>query len=707
VTERFADRPADDLAYPRQVARTRGFSSGRPRSFVVAPDGARVVFLRSRAGDDPALCLWVLDVPTGEERVVFDPREAPVDEVALTPAERARRERMRERSTGVVAFACDRDVTSAVFVESGRLLVADLVAGGARVLDVAGVPDDPRLSADGSQVAFVLDGALWVRSTGDASARRLTPEEPEGVSWGLAEFAAAEELDRRRGSWWSPDGSALAVARADERPVQTWWITDPTDPAAEPVATRYPRAGTANAIVTLHVVDADGGEPREVAWEDRERFEYLSRADWDEHGLTFEVTARDFSASRILVADPATGESKVLAEQVTDAWIEPIHGLPARLGDGRLVTSGPVEGVRAVLVDGDPVSPPGFHLATVEATRDDLVWCTSSYGDPTQDHVWTVGPHREAARVTTEHGVHGAVVGGPVAVIVSRLEDRAAPRAVVHAGERTIELASFAETPVVEPATRYLRLGEHGLSGALHLPGGVDPSSPLPVLVCSYGGPGFREVIRWKGMFDEHQWFADRLGVAVLSIDGRGTPGHDLAWEQAIARDFALTLDDQVAGLQAAAEETGLLDLDRVAFRGWSFGGMLAAMAVLRRPDVFHAAISGAPVTDQRLYDTAYTERFLGHPDAEPEAYRRSSPLTYVDEGGPHRPLLLIHGLSDDNVFVANTLQLSAALFARGYRHDLILLPNASHIGGFDELVTARYLAELDFLRGALDLAGP
>jgi dipeptidyl-peptidase-4 len=250
-------------------------------------------------------------------------------------------------------------------------------------------------------------------------------------------------------------------------------------------------------------------------------------------------------------------------------------------------------------------------------------------------------------------------------------------------------------------------LGQHGLPAVLHTPGGADPSGRLPVLVSSYGGPHIKEVVRWRGAFRDEQWFADRLGAAVLTIDGRGMLGHDLAWEHAIHRDFGLTLDDQVEGLQAAAETLGFLDLDRVAFRGWSFGGMLAAMAVLRRPDVFHAAVAGAPVGDQRLYDTAYTERFLGRPQDDPEAYRRSSPLSFVDQGGPHRPLLLIHGLADDNVVVAHTLQLSAALFTRAYHHDLVLMPRASHIGGFDDLVVARYLAELDFLRRSLGLEVP
>jgi dipeptidyl-peptidase-4 len=690
------------------VARTRSFSSGQPRTFTVSPDGQRVVFLRSRGGDDPLLRLWVLDVADGQERCVFDPLEVPGEETALTPAERARRERLRERATGVVAYACDRDVTRAVFVESGRLLVADLRRGGAEELRVDGTPDDPRLSPDGARVAFVLRGALHVVDVAGGTPQRLTPEEPDGITWGLAEFAAAEELDRRRGCWWSPDGSKIAAARVDERPVQTWWITDPTDPQAEPVAMRYPRAGTDNAVVTLHAIDVATGAAIPIAWDEPERFQYLARTDWDEHGLTLEVFARDFTQARVLLADPATGATTVLADRSSDRWLDPVDGLPARLDDGRLVTAGASEGVLALFVDGVQVSPPGFHVDQVLGVRGDAVWCVSAYGDPMQDHVWTLEPRREAEKVTKAHGIHTATIGALGQVVRSWVEDAQHAVAVYAVGDGGGHVfASHAEDPVVSPAPRFLRLGERRLPGVLHLPGGADPAGALPVLVSSYGGPHVKEVIRWRGAFRDEQWFADRLGAAVLTIDGRGMRGHDLAWEHAVYRDFGITLDDQVDGLRAAADELGFLDLDRVAFRGWSFGGMLAAMAVLRRHDVFHAAVAGAPVGDQRLYDTAYTERFLGTPQDEPEAYRVSSPISFVDEGGPHRPLLLIHGLADDNVFAANTLQLSAALFARGYHHDLVLLPNASHIGGFDDLVVARYLAELDFLRRSLGLEVP
>lgn len=701
-------RHPEDLAFPRQVARTRGLTSGQPRDVRVSPDGARVVFLRSGGGEDHVNRLWVLDVAMATERCVFDPLEVPGEDVALTAAERARRERTRERATGVVAYATDESVVRAVFVEGGRLLLCDLLTGEIRDLPVDAVVDDPRLSPDGTQVAYVLAGALWVLPVDGGEVRLLAGDDDPDVSWGLAEFAAAEELGRWRGFWWSPDSTRLAVARVDERPVQRWWITDPTDPQAEPIAVRYPRAGTANALVTLHVIDVSSGDAVEVTWDEATRFEYLTRVLWDEHGLAVEVVARDFTEARVLAVEPSDGTTSLLFSQTDPRWIEPVDGVPARLDDGRLVSTVHHGEVRALAVDGEPVTPPGFHVAEVLETGGDTVLLTSSLGDPTQDHVWRVQPGTSPERLTDEPGLHTATAGGDVLVVKSWLEDREHARTQVRrGGEVLAEIENLTEAPLVSPRPRFLHVGERGLSAALHLPGGHDPAGRLPVLVSSYGGPHAKAVVRWRGGFREEQWFADRLGVAVLTIDGRGMLGHDLPWEHAIHRDFGLTLDDQVAGLHAAAAALGFLDLDRVAFRGWSFGGMLGAMAVLRRPDVFHAAVAGAPVGDQRLYDTAYTERFLGMPQDEPEAYDRSAPLAFADGASPHRPLLLIHGLADDNVFAANTLQLSAALFARGYHHDLVLLPHASHIGGFDDLVTARYVAELDFLRRSLGLEVP
>jgi dipeptidyl-peptidase-4 len=214
-----------------------------------------------------------------------------------------------------------------------------------------------------------------------------------------------------------------------------------------------------------------------------------------------------------------------------------------------------------------------------------------------------------------------------------------------------------------------------------------------------YGGPHGARVLAAATMFPTSQWLADH-GFAVLVVDGRGVDGRGPAWDRAVKYDFTLALEDQVDALHAAAERLGYLDLSRVGIRGWSFGGLLSAMAILRRPDVFHAAVVGAPVTDQRLYDTYYTERYLGHPDEHPDAYERSSVLP--DASRLERPMLLVHGLADDNVFVAHTLRLSAALFEAGRRHELVLIPNATHLTRSEAVTENLLRVQVEFLRRSL-----
>jgi dipeptidyl-peptidase 4 len=227
---------------------------------------------------------------------------------------------------------------------------------------------------------------------------------------------------------------------------------------------------------------------------------------------------------------------------------------------------------------------------------------------------------------------------------------------------------------------------------------------PLPVLLDPYGGPHGGRVVNTQRIHLESQWLADQ-GFAVLVVDGRGTPGRGVSWEHGVFRDFTVTLEDQVDALLATAERFSFLDHARVGIRGWSFGGYLAGMAVLRRPDVFHAAVAGAPVTDQSLYDTAYTERYLGLPQEEPDVYRRNSLLD--DAPKLERPLLLIHGVADDNVYFANTLRLSARLMEAGRSHAVIPLSGITHIAKEESVAENLLLLQVRFFRQALGLDAP
>jgi dipeptidyl-peptidase-4 len=253
---------------------------------------------------------------------------------------------------------------------------------------------------------------------------------------------------------------------------------------------------------------------------------------------------------------------------------------------------------------------------------------------------------------------------------------------------------------VLRTSPRLLTVGKHELRVGVLFPTGHVEGTPLPVLMDPYGGPHHQEVIEVNRMWLEPQWLADQ-GFAVVVADGRGTGSRGREWDREVKDRLAeVPLEDQVDALTAVAAEVPDLDLSRVAIRGWSFGGWLAALAVVRRPDVFHAAIAGAPVTDQRLYDTFYTERYLGHPDEQPEVYERNSVI--VDAAKLERPLLLIHGLADDNVVAAHTLRLSSALLAAGRPHDVLPLSGVTHMTPQEVVAENLLLMQVGWLHRAL-----
>ncbi|MGH2678082.1 MAG: DPP IV N-terminal domain-containing protein, partial [Actinomycetota bacterium] len=608
-------------SFPRQAARTRNFTLGLPRTFGVGPDGSRVVFLRSAGGEDPVTGLWVFDVEERRERLVADPREIGAADADLPAEERARRERAREHAEGVVGYSTDREVTVAAFVLGGRLHVADLVRGQVRALRAAEPVFDPRVDPTGRRVGYVSSRALRVIGVGGQGDRALAGEDTPTVSWGMAEFVAAEEMERHGGFWWSPDGERIAAARVDESPVQVWHISDPTNPDAAPVAVRYPVAGTANVEATLHVLGLDGSRT-EVRW-DRAGFEYLARVVWSEGApLTIAVQSRDQRTLQVLeVADD--GSTSVLREDHDEAWVDLVPGSPQTLTDGRLVRTADSEDARRLFVGDAAVTPSTLQVRDILATDDDVLFTASE--EPEAVHVWRWTADGKVERLTEEPGVHSAAAGGDVVVVASSTLERSPEVTVRRGGERIATLTSHAIEPVITARPTLFAGGKRELRSALLVPDGSEPEGPLPVLLDPYGGPHFQRVTRTRGQYLESQWFADQ-GFAVLVVDGRGTPGRGPSWDREVHLDLLpVALEDQVDGLHAAAERFGFLDLDRVAIRGWSFGGELASAAVLRRPDVFQAAVAGAPVTDQRLYDTHYTERYLGRPDEHPEVYRQNS----------------------------------------------------------------------------------
>ncbi|MFF9137719.1 prolyl oligopeptidase family serine peptidase [Streptomyces albogriseolus] len=699
-------------SFPRRHARTLRFTLGAPRSFSVAPDGSRVVFLRSSSGTDRANALWVLDTDGGTERVAADPRAllGGASE-RLSAEERARRERSREGGAGIVGYATDAAVELAAFALSGRLFTAELRAGTARELPTPGPVIDPRPSPDGRHVAYVAQGALRVVTAEGADDRALTTPEAEDVSYGLAEFVAAEEMSRSRGFWWSPESDRLLVARVDDTPVRRWWISDPAHPDREPHPVRYPAAGTPNADVRLFVVDLAGART-EVSW-DRARYPYLARVHWSAAGAPLLlVQARDQRAQLILAVDPDTGATRMVHADEDQDWLELFPGVPCWSPSGQLVRIADEGGARRLAVGERPLTGPQLHIrAVLDVSADDVLVAASAGAEAAAPEIGEVHVYRVnelgVERVSEEPGVHTAVRSGGGTVLVSATLDRPGSRVrVLRDGKQTATVPSYAEDPGLSPRVTLTQGGARRIPCAVLMPRDYAGDTPLPVLMDPYGGPHGQRVTAAHNPHLTSQWFADQ-GFAVIVADGRGTPGRSPAWEKSVKDDIAaVVLQDQVDALQALAGDFPL-DLDRVAIRGWSFGGYLAALAALRRPDVFHAAVVGAPVTDLRLYDTHYQERYLGHPDEQPEVYRRNSLIDdagLVDAAEQHRPMMIIHGLADDNVVVAHSLRLSSALLAAGRPHEVLPLSGVTHMTPQEEVAENLLRLQLGFLKRALSL---
>ena len=472
-------------SFPRQEARTRRFTLGEPRAFRVSPDGSRVAYLRTAGGADPVTCLWVLDVGSGRERLVADPRAMHADAEDLTPAERARRERVREQAGGIVAYATDTELTVAAFALSGHVYAVGLTEGGAPPREVATRTPalDPGLDPSGHQVAYVCDGALRVASLAGGAERQVLgdPDGSPGVSFGLPEFIADEEMDRHRGYWWSPDGSALLVARVDETPVTTWYIADPANPGSAPARVAYPAAGTANADVSLLLARLDGTvTPVET---DRAAFPYLVTVCWQRgHDPLVVVQSRDQRRMRILSIHPEHGTTEVLREDTDPHWLDIVPGVPAWTQDGRIVWTGDVGDTRRLLVgapgqEAVPVTPPGLQVRDVLDVDGDTI-LFQAWAEPTEVGLWRYGP-QGLTQVGEGDGVDGGTMAGGTTVVWRRSlgQDGLTVR-VYRDGAPVASIDSLAETPALpEPRPALLHAGPAEIRTAVLFPSWHRPGS--------------------------------------------------------------------------------------------------------------------------------------------------------------------------------------------------------------------------------------
>lgn len=693
-----------DAFYLRTHAETRGFMLGRPVKAKPTPDGKAVLFLRSQARV-PQLRLYEFDVLSGKTKELLTPQQVLQGaEEKLTPEEKARRERMRVSVGGFTDFQLNEDGALILVSLSGKLYVVRRSDGKVQELPTGpGTIQDPKFSPDGTKVSYVRDQDVYVFDLATKKEQAVTTGGTERITHGLAEFVAQEEMSRFSGYWWSPDSRFIAFEKADATGVETWFVVDPAKPDQAGLPSFYPRPGKANVKVALGIVPTSGGRTIWIAW-DVERYPYLGSVHWDKEGpFTITVQSRDQKEQVLFRVDPESGKTTPLVTENDTTWVNLNQDVPRWLKDGGGFLWSTEEGgsprlevrdrdgkLRKVLAD----QRDGYEsLVHVDPVSEEVVF-RGQGNNPTEAHLikTSIKEPLQRLRLSKEPGLHSAAFSKNHSVYVHQatLLERM-PRTTVHRADGTPvgELPSVAEDPPFTTRVKLIKAAgpDKDFQAAIVWPRNFDAKKKYPVLVSVYGGPGHNKVTAAMNTRLIDQWLADQ-GFIVVSLDGRGTPGRDRAWERAIYQKFgSVPLEDQVEGLKAMGKDYPEMDLNRVGIEGWSFGGYLSALAVLKRPDIFKAAVAGAPVVDWLDYDTHYTERYLGIPPGDGKAYKDASLLTYA--GDLRQPLLLVHGTADDNVYFRHTLKLVDALFRAGKDFEVLPLSGFTHMVP-DPVVTQR-----------------
>ncbi len=693
-----------------------------PTKLAFSADGSWLAYLH--AGDGTmSRSLWAVDVASGRPELVAGPQAGTTEEGALGRAEQLRRERSRERALGITDFHWADSADEPILCAPARGDAIVWRPGRAAVPLGMRNATDPRLAPGGDAIAWVAGGDLWAARLSEdgtlGAPQRLTRDAAPAIGNGLAEYVAAEELDRHRGFWWSAGGDAIAYAHVDERGIPAFHIQHLAAERPELEEHRYPFAGGPNALVTLRVARLDGGSA-EVdlgAAED----DYLARVVAEPTGTWLvAVLPRRQTSLRWLRVD-ADGGARELWVERSEPWIN-LDDDTRVLADGRILRTTEVSGFRHLEVraaDGSPerTLTGGEWMVTdvagiaalagevrFHATRDGVLE-RHLYSVPLDAPEPVTDPHR----MTDAPGWHEAAVApnGTWADRWSSLTNP--PRVVLHAGgaPRLLHAATAADR-LVPPQLLEVSAadGTTPLHAALYLPHRRPDDRPPPVVVWVYGGPHSQKVAdHWELTALPWRRLMTRLGAAVLVTDNRGTAHRGLRFEAALDRALGeVEVADQLAALDELAER-GLIDATRIAITGGSYGGYMTIRAMLRHQDRFPTGVAWAPVVDWQGYDTAYTERYLGLPSEQAGAYESSS--LRPDAGSLAGALLIQHGLIDENVHFHHTARLLDAFMRAGVACDLQIFPGERHSGRNPVALEARDRRAISHLAAGLGLMLP
>jgi dipeptidyl-peptidase 4 len=690
----------------------------------LSPDGELVTWLQAKADKSGVQDLWAAPVKGGAPFVLMDADKFSSNSVVLSEAEKSRRERMRVSGRGVVDYGWDRQGKALLVPLDGDIYYVDRATR--MVKQLTHTPEDEvdaRLSPDGRRIAYVRSNQLFMRDLVTGAEQALTPQASEMMSYGVAEFIAQEELDRHEGYWWSPTSQAVAYTRVDETGVDVVTRLEIGGDEVKSVSQRYPRAGRPNAVVALFVTGLGANAPVRIDLGANNDI-YLARVNWsqDGHALYIQRLSRDQKRLDLLKADPLTGTTTLVLSETSDTWVELGEDFTL-LRDGRFLWTSERDGNKHIYLyaaDGTllrQVTHGDWPVARIDAVDEATgqVWFEASKDTPIERRLYRVNFSRPADPVglTPSGGWWTAQLAADGSAFIGSYSDPATPpqSALYDAYGKRLRWLQANAVDAEHPYAPYKDLYPQPEFGTLkaadgqtlhHLmlkPRGFDPAKKYPVVVMVYGGPA-RALVQKTWVTPSLRLYQE-AGFIVFMIDNRGTPGRSYAFGHSIYKRFGgPDIEDQVLGANWL-KTLPYVDGAHMGIFGWSQGGFDTLMALTVRDSPFIAGVAGAPPTQWGLYDTAYTERYMSTPEANKDGYAASDILNRLDNLKPGS-LLLMHGMSDDNVVLAHSTRLVRALQTRGIAFEMMFFPGERHGLKGNARNRLRTAQQLDFFRRKL-----
>ena len=691
---------ADTLTIER-IYESPSLAGSSPRSLKVAPDGKRVTYLQGKQSDYERLDLWEYNIASGESRLLFDSDELSSGEETLSDEEKARRERMRLSGTGIVSYQWSADGTALLFPMGGDVFYHKLGEPGAKqLLNTEAFETDIKLSPKGNYISFIRDQNLYVKHIASGEETAITTNGGGNLKYGMAEFVAQEEMGRMTGYWWSPDEQYIAFTEVDETPVDIITRSEIYADEIKMIEQKYPSAGTPNVKIRLAIQHL---KTQQRNWVDLGKDEdiYLARGKWmpDSEHFTYQWQNRTQQELELRSVNVKTHSQEVLLTESSNTWVN-LHDDFTFINQGKqFIWASERDGFKHLYLfnsDGTLVrqlTKGEWVVDQLEAVDEKAgkVYFTGRKDTPLESHLYSVNlKGGDVSKLTAREGYHHITFSGDASIYIDMSSTANTPFQVsLHqASGKQITWLEENKLDANHPLTPYVKdwikpefgtiTNDEGIELYYRLYKPAKLEGKHPVIVYLYGGPHAQVVNnQWggnRGLLMQH-WVSK--GYVVFSIDNRGSNYRGKAFEEPIYKAMgSVEVDDQVTGVKFL-HTLPYVDKERIGVYGHSYGGYMTLMSMFKAGDYFKAGVSGAPVTTWRLYDTHYTERYMGNPNTDSDAYDASSVFPYAQD--LKGPLLIYHGMADDNVLFTHSTKLYKHLQDMGKPFEVMDYPGKKH----------------------------